>query len=138
MAYFLNNDFKNNEFELASRDKFFVDKTSLIEKINSLIGIKDRFVCITRPRRFGKSITLDAIETLFTQGLDPYFKGTYIAGNNEDGSPRWNESVLPVIRIDFCLNIDKSLGGVGAKTTSPFSLYESAICFIAIPSFFQT
>ena len=28
--------FKNNEFELASRDKFFVDKTGLIEKMNSL------------------------------------------------------------------------------------------------------
>ena len=32
MAYFLNNDFKNNEFELVSKDKFFVDKTRLIEK----------------------------------------------------------------------------------------------------------
>ena len=62
MAYFLNNDFKNNEFELVSKDKFFVDKTRLIEKINSLIGIKDRFVCITRPRRFGKTLNAMMLE----------------------------------------------------------------------------
>ena len=51
MPYFLNGNFKNNEFKLVSKDKFFVDKTKLIEDINNLIGIKDRFICITRPRR---------------------------------------------------------------------------------------
>ena len=56
MAYFLNSDFRNNEFELVSNDKYFVDKTKMIEKTNELINIKDRFLCITRPRRFGKTI----------------------------------------------------------------------------------
>ena len=70
MAYFLNNDFKNNEFELASRDKFFVDKTSLIEKINSLIGIKDRFVCITRPRRFGKTLNAMMLASYYSKNAD--------------------------------------------------------------------
>ena len=60
MPYFLNGNFKNNEFELISKDKFFVDETKMIENINNLIGIKDRFICITRPRRFGK--TINAIE----------------------------------------------------------------------------
>lgn len=44
MPYFLNSNFKNNEFELISRDKYFVDKTYMINEINKLIGIKDRFV----------------------------------------------------------------------------------------------
>ena len=56
MPYFLNSDFKNNEFELISKDKYFVDKTKIIEDVNALIGIKDRYVCITRPRRFGKTV----------------------------------------------------------------------------------
>ena len=59
MSYFLNGQFKNNEFQLMSKDKYFVDKTEFIDRMNELIGIKDRFVCITRPRRFGK--TLNAI-----------------------------------------------------------------------------
>ena len=56
MTYFLNGNFKKNEFELVSNDKYFVDKTKMIEKTNELINIKDRFLCITRPRRFGKTI----------------------------------------------------------------------------------
>ena len=56
MTYFLNDNFKKNEFELVSNDKYFVDKTKMIEKTNELINIKDRFLCITRPRRFGKTI----------------------------------------------------------------------------------
>ena len=56
MPYFLNRNFKNNEFELVSKDRFFVDKTNMIKDISSLIGVKDRFVCITRPRRFSKTI----------------------------------------------------------------------------------
>ena len=56
MPYFLNNHFKGNEFELMAKDKYFVDKTEMIEKLNNIIGIKDRFVCITRPRRFGKTV----------------------------------------------------------------------------------
>ena len=45
MAYFLNVNFKNNEFELVTKDKYFIDKTQIIEKMNELIGIKDQFVC---------------------------------------------------------------------------------------------
>ena len=56
MRYFLNNNFENNEFELVSKDKYFVDKTEFIYQINQLICTKDRFICITRPRRFGKTI----------------------------------------------------------------------------------
>ena len=38
---------------------------------------------------------------MFTYGTEPYFKGTYIAGNNEDGTPRWTEPKYPVLRLDF-------------------------------------
>ena len=43
MAYFLNGNFKKNEFELVSNDKYFVDKTKMIEKTNELINIKIDF-----------------------------------------------------------------------------------------------
>lgn len=70
MAYFLNSDFKNNEFELMSKDNFFVDKTLLIDEINSLIGIKDRFVCITRPRRFGKTVNAMMLASYYSKNAD--------------------------------------------------------------------
>ena len=75
----------------------YVDKTKeILHLINNNI-----YVSFSRPRRFGKSLTLNTIETLFTYGTEPYFKGTYIAGNNEDGTPRWTEPTYPVLRLDF-------------------------------------
>ena len=35
-----------------TKDKYFVDKTGFIDKINEIIGVKDGFVCITRPIGF--------------------------------------------------------------------------------------
>ena len=75
----------------------YVDKT---KEILSIIKT-NRYTFFSRPRRFGKSLTLDTIETLFTYGTEPYFKGTYIAGNNEDGTPRWTEPKYPVLHLDF-------------------------------------
>ena len=70
MPYFLNSDFKNNEFELISKDKYFVDKTKIIEDINALIGIKDRYVCITRPRRFGKTVNAMMLASYYSKNAD--------------------------------------------------------------------
>ena len=86
---------------IATKDRnyLYVDKT---KEILHLIKSYD-FTFFSRPRRFGKSLTLDTIETLFTYGTEPYFKGTYIAGNNEDGTPRWTEPTYPVLRLDFSI-----------------------------------
>jgi len=56
MTYFINRNIEKNEFKLAFGNDYFVDKTELISKINTVINKKDRFLCITRPRRFGKTI----------------------------------------------------------------------------------
>ncbi len=70
MSYFLNGNFKNNEFELITKDKYFIDKTQIIEKMNELIGIKDRYVCITRPRRFGKTINAMMLASYYSKNAD--------------------------------------------------------------------
>ena len=84
---------------MATKDRnyLYVDKT---KEILSIIK-KNRYASFSRPRRFCKSLTLNTIETLFTYGTEPYFKGTYIAGNNEDGTPRWTEPTYPVLHLDF-------------------------------------
>ncbi len=70
MSYFLNGNFKNNEFELITKDKYFIDKTPIIEKMNELVGIKDRYVCITRPRRFGKTINAMMLASYYSKNAD--------------------------------------------------------------------
>ena len=73
----------------------YVDKTKYIKDL-----IKLERVFISRPRRFGKSLTLDTIATLFETGVEPYFKGTWI-------SDKWTEPTYPVLRLNF-LNFDKN------------------------------
>ena len=76
-------------------DQIYVDKT---EYIYNLINNEAR-VFISRPRRFGKSLTLDSIATLFETGVEPYFKGTWIYD-------KWTEPTYPVLRLNF-LDLDK-------------------------------
>ena len=72
----------------------YVDKTKYIRDL-----IKLARVFISRPRRFGKSLTLDTIATLFETGVEPYFKGTWIYD-------KWTEPTYPVLRLNF-LDLDK-------------------------------
>ena len=72
----------------------YVDKTQYIRDL-----IKLERVFISRPRRFGKSLTLDTIATLFETGVEPYFKGTWIYD-------KWTEPTYPVLRLNF-LDLDK-------------------------------
>ena len=46
MTYFINRNIEKNEFKLAFESDYFVDKTELISKINTIINKKDRFLCI--------------------------------------------------------------------------------------------
>ena len=47
-------DLGNSGFQ-AIRKGLYVDKTDLIEYVNSTLGTKDKLTCVSRPRRFGKS-----------------------------------------------------------------------------------
>ena len=73
----------------------YFDKTEYIPKL-----VKLKRVFISRPRRFGKSLTLDTIGTLFEKGVEPYFKDTWIYD-------KWTEPTYPVFRLSF-LNLDNS------------------------------
>lgn len=55
MALFLNTDTAYKDFEMLKKDKYFVDKSAVIEKVNERIKTKNRFLCVTKPRRFGKT-----------------------------------------------------------------------------------
>ena len=88
---------QTGSFETFSMyNAIYVDKTELIY---SLVSLPNR-IFISRPRRFGKSLTLDTIATLFETGVEPYFKGTWIYD-------KWTEPTYPVLRLNF-LNFDKN------------------------------
>ncbi len=83
-------DFK----ELIKNDYIYVDKTKYIYDILN----SSKYIFISRPRRFGKSLLLSTIEYIY-QGEKELFRDLYIYN-------KWAwEDVYPVIRIDFAIDI---------------------------------
>ena len=48
-------------FQMAVNSEIFVDKTVMIQYLNSIINTQQRFVSVSRPRRFGKTMAADMI-----------------------------------------------------------------------------
>ena len=51
----------NQGFWQSINSKIYVDKTGLIEYTNRVLNTKQRFVCVSRPRRFGKSMAAEML-----------------------------------------------------------------------------
>lgn len=50
--------------------KIYVDKTGMLEYLNQVINSEQRYVCVSRPRRFGKSITARMIAAYYSKGCN--------------------------------------------------------------------
>ena len=59
----------------------YVDKSGLIEKTNAYISTKQKYLCLSRPRRFGKTMAADMLAAYYGSGEDTHalFTGLKIA-----------------------------------------------------------
>ena len=57
---------KNKGFRKAIHSEIYVDKTGLIACTNKCINTKEKFICVSRPRRFGKSMTLEMLAAYYS------------------------------------------------------------------------
>lgn len=69
MAVYLNTDSSYEDFRMLRNDIFFVDKSAIIEKISRQINTKNRFICITKPRRFGKTSVLNMLGAYYGKAV---------------------------------------------------------------------
>ena len=60
----------NIGFWESIRSKIYVDKTGLIKQTNELINTEQKYLCVSRPRRFGKSMTLEMLAAYYSCGCD--------------------------------------------------------------------
>ena len=51
----------NEGFQRAVQSRIYVDKTGLIDYTNSVLGTEQDCICISRPRRFGKTMAADML-----------------------------------------------------------------------------
>ena len=55
MTIYLNTTNPLENYRELLNEEYFVDKSTIIEILNKRISTKSKYICITRPRRFGKS-----------------------------------------------------------------------------------
>lgn len=68
MGRFLNPD--NSAFQTTLNSEIYVDKTGLIDYTNKVINTMQAFICNSRPRRFGKSITANMLTAYYSKGCN--------------------------------------------------------------------
>ncbi len=56
----------NGSFEQAIRSKIYVDKTGLLEFTNEVLGTEQKNICVSRPRRFGKSMAANMLVAYYS------------------------------------------------------------------------
>lgn len=100
MGIFLNSTAPFEAYKITALDKYFVDKTMLIEELIPSIGREQRFLCITRPRRFGKTVMANMVASYFGKAIDSSFVFEHLAIAK---SPVYEEYInkYDVIYIDF-------------------------------------
>lgn len=68
MGVYLDPGFK--KFEMTVKSQIYVDKTNLIEETNRVLGTEQRYLCVSRPRRFGKSVTAHMLAAYYCKGVE--------------------------------------------------------------------
>lgn len=68
MGIYLNPE--NDSFWKAVRSEIYVDKTELIIYTNKYLNTEQQYICVSRPRRFGKSMALSMLAAYYSCGCD--------------------------------------------------------------------
>ena len=90
----------NDNFTRSTKREIYVDKTMMISVLNNFIETDRTYVCISRPRRFGKTIAGNMLSAYFSKGCDSrsLFAPYKIS---KDPSFESNLNKLNVIKIDL-------------------------------------
>lgn len=80
MGIYLNPD--NIRFKESIASEIYVDKTGLISYTNKVFGTQQKYMCVSRPRRFGKSMAAGMLTAYYSRGCDSreLFQGLEISG----------------------------------------------------------
>lgn len=90
----------NENFRRSTTAEIYVDKTMMIKEINHFIDTGNNYICISRPRRFGKTVAGNMLAAYYSRGCDSsgIFSGLKIASD-----PDFHEKLnaYNVIQIDM-------------------------------------
>lgn len=90
---------RNVSFQMSRFSNIYIDKSMLISQMNNLYKTERRFVCVSRPRRFGKSMAANMLAAYYSRGCNSaeLFSGLKI---ESDASFQSHLNQHNVIRLD--------------------------------------
>ncbi|MCD8201314.1 MAG: ATP-binding protein [Clostridia bacterium] len=98
----------NGRFQDTLNSEIYVDKTGLITFTNRKVSTEQKFICISRPRRFGKSLTANMLVAYYGRGCDSHaqFDGLAVANdvNYEKHINKYN-----TVRLDISFFIKEDI-----------------------------
>lgn len=100
MGIYLNSRSAYTLYKSETEKPYFVDKSKMLEELFPLVQTGNNHVCITRPRRFGKTVMANMIASFFSETYDAQdiFQSLQIAKSEEYDKYR---NQFPVIHISF-------------------------------------
>lgn len=113
MGTFVNSG--NAAFQVALNSEIYVDKTGLLNYTNRVMDTTSKFICNSRPRRFGKSITADMLTAYYSKGCNSAVMFANLdIGKSADFQKHLNRYDVIHLDIQWCL--EPAGGAVGLLT----------------------
>lgn len=103
----------NIDFWQALNSEIYVDKSQMIEHTNMKIFTEQQFICVSRPRRFGKSMAANMLTAYYSRGCDSreMFSGLKIAESESFETHLNKYNVIHINMVNF-LGRSKSIDEV--------------------------
>lgn len=131
MGMFVNPD--NSAFQAALNAQIYVDKSGLLVYTNRVLASTDAFICNSRPRRFGKSITANMLAAYYSKGCDSSKMFEKLKISQSDGFKKHlNKYDVIQLDIQWCINAaggaDQVVSYITEKTISELqSIYPEVL-----------
>lgn len=101
----------NSAFQIALNSEIYIDKTGLLTYTNRVMNTLQGYICNSRPRRFGKSITANMLTAYYSRGCDSRAMFSDLSiGQNPDFEKHLNQYDVIHLDIQWCL---EPAGGAG-------------------------
>ena len=100
----------NDNFKMVCRSEIYVDKTELIKQTNKMLGTQQRYICISRPRRFGKSMAAYMLTAYYGKECDSSeLFASYKIAKAEDYRKHLNQYNVIMLNIQDFLSVTDSV-----------------------------
>ena len=109
------------KLQMSMNSEIYVDKSGMLAKLNRFINTEQRFVCVSRPRRFGKSMIANLMSAYYDHTVDGnIFEGMEIASADSYSRHRGQYDVIKLNMQEFLSN--------GGDMTGLLDMLRAAIC----------